>query len=315
MLYAVMEVSSHSLDQGRVDGILFDRVIFTNISSEHLDYHKTLERYFEAKTKIFAHLKKDGIAILNSDDKAVASYGKRLRCRTLTYGTGSSAEIRAGLAKLSLGGSNFTVFTPSGELEIETTLIGRHNMSNILAAVAFAFTKGIGSDIIRKGVKDLSFVPGRLEPIMEGQPFNVFVDFAHTQDALHNTLSLLKEISRGRIISVFGCGGNRDRTKRPMMGRTACRFSDRVIMTSDNPRFEEPGEIIRQIEAGVKGEYSNYETIEDRRSAIEKAIGAASAGDVVVIAGKGHEKYQIIKDSVVPFDDCEIVRTILKKRF
>jgi len=311
--YAIMEVSSHSLDQGRVDGVLFDRVVFTNVTSEHLDYHKTLEKYFKAKVKIFDRLKKGGTAVLNMDDKRAASLSKRLRCSVITYGLDNHADVTARISRLSLDSTRFAVKTPRGELDIETSLIGRHNISNILAAVAVALSEGVPFGNIRDGVRNLNLVPGRLEPIKEGQNFSVFVDFAHTADALYNILRLLREVSPGRLISVFGCGGNRDKTKRPEMGRMACKLSDRVIITSDNPRHEDPSDIIRDIEAGVKGDYSNYETIGDRRLAIRKALEEASAGDVVVIAGKGHEKYQIIKDKFMPFDDCDVVRSILNK--
>jgi UDP-N-acetylmuramyl-tripeptide synthetase len=312
--YAVMEVSSHSLDQGRTDGILFDRAVFTNITSEHLDYHKTLEEYFNAKVRIFDHLKKGGIAILNMDDKRVASLKNRLKCGVISYGTGGRADVTAKAIRLSLERSRFAVRTPEGEFGIDTPLIGRHNISNILAASAVALSEGVPFGDIQKGVRRLDCVPGRLEPIREGQDFNVFVDFAHTADALYNILKLLREASPGKLISVFGCGGNRDRTKRPEMGRMACRLSDHVIITSDNPRHEDPLGIIKEIEAGVKGAYSNYETIGDRRTAIGKALKTASAGDVVVIAGKGHEKYQIIRDRIIPFDDCDVARSILKSK-
>jgi UDP-N-acetylmuramoyl-L-alanyl-D-glutamate--2,6-diaminopimelate ligase len=203
--------------------------------------------------------------------------------------------------------------TPEGALEIDTYLIGRHNISNILAALAAASVEKIDLDTIRRGIRDLDSVPGRLEKIDAGQEFKVFVDFAHTKDALYNVLSMLRAITPSRIITVFGCGGDRDRTKRPEMGKAACNFSDKVMITSDNPRFEKPGDIIKEILSGVKGRYSNYEVIPDRRSAIEEALKFASAGDVVLIAGKGHEKYQIIKDKYIPFDDCEASKVILKK--
>ncbi len=311
----VMEVSSHSLDQGRVDGILFDVGIFTNITKEHLDYHKTVEKYFDAKVKLFDKLKTGGVAILNNDDRMVSGLKKRInRENTLTYGLTRRSDIMACGIKISMRNTSFTVKTPKGSFAVSTGLIGRHNISNILAGVGAAIALDIPAGTIKKGIESFGTVPGRLELVDEGQPFKVFVDYAHTEDALYNVLSLLRGIVPDRkIITVFGCGGDRDIAKRPLMGNVACRFSDNVIVTSDNPRFEDPSEIISQIESGMRGEFSNYDIVEDRQSAINRALKMASKGDVVVIAGKGHEKYQITKDRAVPFDDCGIARSILKK--
>jgi UDP-N-acetylmuramoyl-L-alanyl-D-glutamate--2,6-diaminopimelate ligase len=311
--YAVMEVSSHSLDQGRVGGILFDDGIFTNITGDHLDYHKTLKNYFKAKAQLFDMLKKGGAAILNYDDRKVRTLAKKLRSKVITYGLSKGSDIRAVGLEISLSGSRFTINTPGGNILVETKLIGRHNVSNILAAVAVAYHEKINFKAIKEGVETVTFAPGRLEPVSAGQPFKVFVDFAHTQDALYNVLGLLKDVARNkRIITVFGCGGNRDRTKRPLMGKTACEFSDRVVITSDNPRFEDPADIIKEIELGVKGLFNNYDIVADRRKAIEKALNGASADDIVVIAGKGHEKYQIVGGEVHPFDDCKVAREIIE---
>ncbi len=312
---AVMEVSSHSLDQNRVEGILFDIAIFTNVTQDHLDYHKTLKNYFYAKAKLFGKIKERGVAILNDDDAMIKTLKKDLDTRILTYGMNGGADIRAENVSLSLDGSSFTVVTPKSQFNIKTSLIGRHNVSNILAAIAAAYVLKISTDVITDGVRSVDPPPGRLEPVIEGQPFKVFVDFAHTEDALNNVLGLLKESSvTGRIITVFGCGGNRDKTKRPLMGKAACRFSDKVIITSDNPRFEEPSDIIKEIEAGVRGLFNNYVIVTDRRAAIEAALNEARKGDIVMIAGKGHEKYQITKDMTMPFDDCRVARDILRKR-
>lgn len=310
--YSVMEVSSHSLDQGRVDRVLFDVGIFTNITSDHMDYHKTKSNYFKAKKKLFNKLKKAGTAVLNADDRKVASLKRSLRKKVVTYGIKNKADVSARDVKLSMHGTSFTVRTSKGEFAIRTKLIGMHNVSNILASVAAALSLGIKKDAIVKGVEAVSSVPGRLEGVDAGQPFKVFVDYAHTEDALYNILSLLRRVARNRIVTVFGCGGNRDRTKRPLMGRVACEFSDHVIITSDNPRFEEPRSIIEEIELGVKGTFSNYDVVSDRREAIGKALRSAAKDDIVVIAGKGHEDYQIIKDKVMPFDDREVARNILK---
>ena len=310
--YAVMEVSSHALDQHRVDAILFDAVIFTNITPEHLDYHKTLEGYFNAKTKIFGYLKKDGAAILNTDDDKVLSLKGAVKGRVITYGIKEKADISAKNIRLALDGSRFDIVTPKSSFSISTRLIGRYNVSNILAAAAACDLLCIGTKAIKEGIEAMTFVPGRLEAVECGQPFKVFVDFAHTEDALHNTLSLLKEVSKSEIITVFGCGGNRDRNKRPLMGKAACKLSDHVIITSDNPRFEEPSAIIDEIVSGIRGKFANYEVEADRRKAIERALSLAGVGSIVIIAGKGHEKGQIIKDRILPFDDREVVREILK---
>jgi UDP-N-acetylmuramoyl-L-alanyl-D-glutamate--2,6-diaminopimelate ligase len=189
-----------------------------------------------------------------------------------------------------------------------------HNISNILASIAAALALGIRPDVIKKGIESFRSVPGRLEPVDHGQPFKVFVDFAHTEDALYNVLSLLRDVTQeGRIITLFGCGGNRDRSKRPLMGKVACRLSDKVVITSDNPRFEDPDLIISEIEKGIKGRFTNYEISPDRKKAIDKALRSARSGDIVLIAGKGHEKYQIVNDKIVPFDDCEVASSILRE--
>ncbi|MBN1527234.1 MAG: UDP-N-acetylmuramoyl-L-alanyl-D-glutamate--2,6-diaminopimelate ligase [Candidatus Omnitrophica bacterium] len=311
----VMEVSSHSLDQRRVEPVLFDAAVFTNMTSDHLDYHKTARNYFAAKAKIFGRLRKGGVAILNLDDKKVAGLKGKIKGGALTYGLSPKADVRAAGMALSMRGSGFTLVTPEGSVGIETPLIGKHNISNILASAAAALALGIGLGAVKKGVETFGAVPGRLEPVDAGQPFKVFVDFAHTQDALHNILSLLRDVAKDmRIITVFGCGGNRDRSKRPLMGQVACSFSDRVIITSDNPRFEEPAEIIGEIERGIGDDFSNYDIVVDRRAAIRKALSLASEGSIVVIAGKGHEKYQIVKGKVLPFDDKQVARSILKEK-
>jgi len=311
--YLVMEVSSHSLDQNRVDCVYFDVGVFTNITKEHLDYHRTVKNYFRAKTKLFTKLKKNGAAILNNDDRMVASLKGRINKKVITYGIKKSSDVMAKDIELSVGFSNFTVKTPNGTISIRTKLLGRHNISNILASIAASIALGIDLKEIKKGIEHFKIVPGRLEPVDLGQRFKVFVDYAHTEDALYNILSLLKDVTKsGKIITVFGCGGNRDRAKRPLMGDVACRFSDKVVITSDNPRFEDPMFIISEIEKGVKDEFTNYDIVPDRKEAIGKALRLAQEGDVVLIAGKGHEKYQIIKDKTLPFDDCEVAGCILK---
>jgi UDP-N-acetylmuramyl-tripeptide synthetase len=310
----VMEVSSHSLDQGRVEQVLFDVGIFTNITKEHLDYHMTMKKYLGAKVKLFHRLKPGAVAVLNNDDRMVAGLKKRIKAKTLTYGLNRKSDVMACGISLSVNSALFTIKTPAGSFPVLTKLIGNHNISNILACVAAAIVLKIPLDVIKDGIETLEAVPGRLELVDEGQPFKVFIDYAHTEDALYNVLSLLRAMVPDRkIITVFGCGGNRDSSKRPLMGRAACKFSDRVVVTSDNPRFENPLAIISQIESGIRQEFSNYDIVEDRGKAIDKALRMASKGDVVVIAGKGHEKYQIIRDKSMPFDDCAVARSVLKK--
>lgn len=313
--FAVMEVSSHSLDQHRVDGVLFDTAVFTNITSEHLDYHKTPENYLKAKIKLFDKLKTNGVAILNNDDKKVAALKKSIKNKVLTYGIREKADVTCKDPKLSLDGSGFIVTAPGVSFKVNTKLIGLHNVSNILAAISACIALGIDPKAIEKGVNTARFAPGRLEPVNEAQPFKVFVDYAHTEDALRNVLGLLKGTAEKRIITVFGCGGNRDRTKRPLMGIAACELSDRAVITSDNPRFEDPTVIIGEIESGIKGKCSNYDIVIDRREAIGRAFELASPGDVVLIAGKGHEDYQIIKDDVIAFDDRVVAAEILRKMY
>ena len=309
----MMEAKSHSLDQGRVDNIWFDTAILTNVTSEHLDYHKTVECYFKAKAKIFDKIKDGGAAILNNDDERVRGFRKTIKKRTITYGIENKADVMAERVKLSLDRSRFLAITPNGAIEIETKLIGRHNVSNILAAVAASFADGINPEAIKRGVESCAQVPGRLERIEEGQPFNVFVDYAHTEDALYNILRFLRELAKRKVITVFGCGGNRDRKKRPLMGKVACRYSDKVVITLDNPRFEDPRRIMGDIEKGIAGRFANYDIVENRYDAIAKAMGLASKDDIVLIAGKGHEKYQIIKDEEIPFDDCDVARSLMKR--
>ncbi|MDP3790593.1 MAG: UDP-N-acetylmuramoyl-L-alanyl-D-glutamate--2,6-diaminopimelate ligase [Candidatus Omnitrophota bacterium] len=311
--YVLMEVSSHSLDQDRVGKVFFDVGVFTNITKEHLDYHKTLKNYLKAKTKLFEKLKRDGVAVLNNDDRMVASLRSGINKKVLTYGINKNSDVTASNISLSMDSSSFTVKTPKGSFNVTTRLIGRHNISNILASVAVSIALGIKPGAIKSGIESFKVVPGRLEPVEEGQQFKVFVDYAHTEDALHNVLSLLKDVTTaGRIITVFGCGGNRDRAKRPLMGSVACKFSDRVVVTSDNPRFEDPMSIISQIEEGIKDKFANYDIVPDRHDAINKALTMARKGDVVLIAGKGHEKCQIVNDKALAFDDCEVTSSILR---
>ncbi|MCX5680577.1 MAG: UDP-N-acetylmuramoyl-L-alanyl-D-glutamate--2,6-diaminopimelate ligase [Candidatus Omnitrophica bacterium] len=312
--YAAVEVSSHALDQGRVSGVGLDVGLFTNITSDHLDYHKTKAEYFKAKSKIFAHLKNSGVAVLNYDDEKVRSIKGSIKARVLTYGINEGSDVKALKIKLSSNSSSFEVSTPSGEFPIKTRLIGMHNVSNCLAAIAAMYALGVDRKSIAEGIGSIVSIPGRLESVEMGQSFKVLVDYAHTEDALNNVLSILKSICEGKVWTVFGCGGDRDKSKRPLMGLSACKFSDRVIVTSDNPRSEEPLDIIRDIKSGINGKFSNYDIVPDRREAIRKAVSSATKGDIILIAGKGHEDYQIIKDGVIHFDDREVAAEILAKK-
>ncbi len=311
--YAAMEVSSHALDQERIAGIIFKAAIFTNLTQDHLDYHKTMQEYFYAKKRLFKEYVDEGSSlIINADDDFGKRLLKSLRGKKISYGFGPGAKVRVESYGLGREGSYLSVNTPKGALEITTKLIGKHNLYNILAAVAFGITEGISFKNIIKGIEGVSYIPGRLERIDSRKGFSVFVDYAHTDDALKNVLESLRMIiHNGRIITVFGCGGDRDKGKRPKMGRVASDLSDHCIITSDNPRSEEPLEIISEIVGGVVKK--NFEVEPDRLLAITRAIEMAEKNDCVLVAGKGHEAYQVIKNKVLPFDDKRVVEGILKK--
>lgn len=311
----VMEVSSHSLDQKRVWGIDFDVAVFTNLTHDHLDYHKNMDQYFEAKKLLFTWLGgggKKACAVINVDDP----WGRRLvqapgtRARVITYGTTGDAGVRAADIQLTGRGSTFRVVTPWGAAAVCLGLLGRYNVSNALAAIAACGALGIDLNLAAQTVGVVRSIPGRLEEIPAGNGVRVFVDYAHTDDALANVLRTLREITGRRLIVVFGCGGNRDSAKRPTMGAVAAELADFSILTSDNPRKESPGSIITQIRQGFEGR-SNFEVIEEREAAIRKALSVAGPGDVVLVAGKGHETFQEFANTVIPFDDREVVRRIL----
>lgn len=308
-----LEVSSHALDQCRVDAIDFDVAIFTNLSQDHLDYHHTMQDYFEAKARLFAFLgqvNKAGRAVINVDDE----HGRRLVKRlggehtVLTYGVSNDALVRAHDVRVSREGTFFEACTPQGQLPIHLPLIGRYNALNALAAVAAGLALGLDLAVIERGLTGMPPVPGRLEPVPVSDPFQVYVDYAHTADALRGSLATVGELTAGRVIVVFGCGGDRDQGKREPMGRVAAELSDFAILTTDNPRTEDPHQVLAQIEAGF-GDVgpTHYQVIEDRREAIERALDIARAGDTVVIAGKGHEAYQEFADTVVPFNDRLVI--------
>ena len=308
--YSVMEVSSHALDQGRTAWINFSAGIFTNLTQDHLDYHKNLDEYFSAKSKLFCGLCDSALSIINTDDPYGVKLKKLSQGRVITYGIDSDCDVKAIDLKMDLSSSGFLLQSKTWKGQIKTKLIGRHNVYNILAALAWAQAEKLDFNKARQALERFSYVPGRLELIVSNQGFSVFVDYAHTEDALKNVLSALKQIQHKRIIVVFGCGGERDRTKRPKMGNVVSQMADFAIITNDNPRSEEPQQIIEDIKSGIVKD--NFCVILDRLEAIKKSLSLAKAGDIVLVAGKGHEDYQIIKDKTTHFDDREVVRKCLQ---
>ncbi|MGE5308439.1 MAG: UDP-N-acetylmuramoyl-L-alanyl-D-glutamate--2,6-diaminopimelate ligase [Deltaproteobacteria bacterium] len=308
--HAVMEVSSHALDQNRTRDVAFSSAIFTNLTQDHLDYHKDFAGYFAAKARLFTGLSPTAAAIVNEDDR----YGRRLkkmtRARLITYGISRPCDVRAQKIKMDVRGCSFLLNAFGKKTRITTSLIGRHNVYNLLAACAWAVSEGIPLKTVREAIRGFSLVPGRLEKVECAEGFSVFVDYAHTEDALRNVITSLRQVSRGRIIVVFGCGGDRDRTKRPRMGRVVSRLADLCVVTSDNPRSEDPLAIIREVTGGIRGK--RHLVVADRKEAIGKALSAAKRGDIVLIAGKGHENYQIIGGLTLPFDDRSVVKECLR---
>jgi len=307
-----MEVSSHALDQDRIAGIRFSCGIFTNLTQDHLDYHKDMEKYFLAKSKLFACLDGNARAVINQDDE----YGRRLKgltkARIITYGLDSHAQVIGDDIKLGTDETRFTLCARDEKMPLRVRLIGRHNVYNILAACAWAVNEGIPLHVIRDAIEPFSGVPGRLERIENPSAINIFVDYAHTPDALSNVINTLRQISAKRIIVVFGCGGDRDKTKRPIMGRIVTELCDHAVITSDNPRSEDPSAIIEDITRGISK--TNYAVVPDRAAAIRAALSMGAPGDTVLIAGKGHETYQILNDNVIHFDDREVVRECLRSK-
>jgi UDP-N-acetylmuramoyl-L-alanyl-D-glutamate--2,6-diaminopimelate ligase len=311
---AVMEVSSHALVQDRVHGIDFHVAVFTNLTRDHLDYHGTVDAYFEAKARLFRELAPGPgrYAVLNTDDargREVAQMPE-VRDRRITFGLTPGVDVCAEGVRLEPGGSAYRARTPWGEAEIRLRLPGRYNVMNSLAALAAGGALGVDLHKAAAAVGALACVPGRLEEVPTNRGFQVFVDYAHTDDALANVLQAVRELVRHRLILVFGCGGNRDRTKRPAMGWIASRMADYTIVTSDNPRKEEPARIIGEIVAGMEPG-ARFEAVEERRTAIARALALAAPGDVVLVAGKGHETFQQFANTAVPFDDRQVVRELL----
>lgn len=301
-----MEVSSHGLDQHRVGGIRFSCAVFTNLSQDHLDYHGTIEAYFRAKTLLFLPEMSDRAAVNHDSPEGRSLEG---RVPTLTFGLGEGADLRAGDVEVGPSGLSFR----AGGTRVRSRLRGEFNVSNCLAALAAARQVGIPEDAAARGIAELSGVPGRMEPVEGGQPFEVLVDYAHTPDSLENVLLAARPLADGHsVIAVLGCGGDRDRGKRPLMGEAATRLADLSILTSDNPRSEDPEAIVREIEVGARRGGGRYVVEVDRRAAIRLALAEAGDGDVVVIAGKGHETGQEFADRTIPFDDRVVAREELE---
>jgi UDP-N-acetylmuramoyl-L-alanyl-D-glutamate--2,6-diaminopimelate ligase len=319
--YVVMEVSSHALAQNRVAGVEFDLAVFTNLTQDHLDYHGSMENYLFEKSRLFSQLdpqgyKKQKMAILNMDDKHSSFLADHCRVPVITYGLAQDCLVRATDVQMDREGFAFQLHYANQAFPIKMKLAGYFNVYNALAAAAVALVEGIPVPVIQKALQDMAAVSGRFQKVEVAAPYSVFVDYSHTPDSLKNCIQTAKAFCPGRVITVFGAGGHRDRGKRPIMGEIAGKFSDVCIVTSDNPRDEEPEAIIRDILAGMTGSQikARIFTQTDRRKAIEQAIELAQDGDVVLICGKGHESYQIIGDQVLHFDDYEEAEEIMQKR-
>ncbi len=319
----VMEVSSHALEQGRVKGTDFRTAIFTNLTQDHLDYHNTMDEYRAAKGLFFSRMgnsfqsiqDKRKFAVLNADDPASAYFKNITSAEVVTYGLEEGVDVRATEISISAQGTDFHVDSFKGSTDIKLKMVGKFNVYNALGAITAALLEGVPMDEIKRSLESLSGVDGRVESVEAGQPFAVIVDYAHTPDGLENVLKTVNEFAVGRVLTVFGCGGDRDKTKRPIMGKIAAKYSDVVFVTSDNPRTEDPESILKDIEQGLIEDQvpqENYQLIEDRRVAIQKAIDMASPEDVVLIAGKGHETYQKIGQTTHDFDDRIVAKEAIR---
>ena len=313
-----MEASSHALALRRVDAMTFSAGVFTNLTRDHLDFHENMESYFLAKRRLFEMLPAGAPALINADDPKATALSAVCE-KPVTYAINRSADISPGPLSFSMDGLDFDIRTPRGTLHASSKLVGRPNVYNILAAAGTGVALGLPFDAIERGIQTLDAVPGRFEVVSDPKDgFTVVVDYAHTDDALRNLLETARPLVRGRLITLFGCGGDRDRTKRPLMGAVASRLSDVLVITSDNPRHENPERIIDEIQRGITPDTRRDDAlvfaIPDRRAAITKAIEIARPGDVVLIAGKGHEKYQIVGDAHLPCDDVAIARELLGRR-
>ncbi|HLR68972.1 MAG TPA: UDP-N-acetylmuramoyl-L-alanyl-D-glutamate--2,6-diaminopimelate ligase [Virgibacillus sp.] len=317
----VIEVTSQGLDMKRVMGCDFNTAIFTNLTQDHLDYHGTFEEYRHTKSLLFSRLGNtfsshdSKYAVLNTDDPHVDYFRRATTAETVTYGIKNEADVSAKNIRLNSRGTQFLLTSFKGEIDIDLQLVGRFNVYNALAAITAALIEGVSLESIRNSLSRVSSINGRMEVVNEGQEYLVLVDYAHTPDALENVLQSISEFSNGKIITVFGCGGDRDKEKRPIMGEIASKYSSTVFVTSDNPRSEDPMTIMNDIEKGMKmSNLLHHELLADRKEAIYKAIEAATEDDVVVIAGKGHETNQIFKDKTIHFDDVEIVGEAISRQ-
>lgn len=315
---ATMEVSSHALVNGRVHGCDFDVAVFTNLTQDHLDYHKTMDEYQRAKGLLFSQLgnvfnhDSPKYAILNADDPVSEIYNSGTAARVITYGIDSHANVMAKNIVMTSGGTSFKLLTPLGNKSVMMKLVGKFSVYNVLASVSAGLVSGVTLDSIVKSIESISGVSGRFELVNAGQEFTVIVDYCHTPDSLENVLKTIRQFSEREIYVVVGCGGDRDKTKRPLMAKIACQYGTRAVFTSDNPRSEDPLSIINDMEEGVKG--LNYVTIVDRKEAIRYAIKNAQKDDVVLIAGKGHETYQQIKNKIFDFDDRLVAKEVIEER-
>jgi UDP-N-acetylmuramoyl-L-alanyl-D-glutamate--2,6-diaminopimelate ligase len=312
--FATLEVSSHALALGRVYGMRFHTAVFTNLTRDHLDFHRTMEEYFAAKQTLFtgAGAPEPRFAAINRDDE----YGARIKTgketQVLWYGLGKDAAVRARHISSGFDGLRFEVHAESQHFAVQSPLIGRINVYNILAACCAGLSYGLPAETIAQGIARCRAVPGRFERVDEGQPFVVVVDYAHTDDALRNAISMARSLDPKRVVTLFGCGGDRDRTKRPIMGQVAAELSDFVVLTSDNPRSEDPLAIMNDVLVGLRRKDTPCLVEPDRATAIRRAIEEARPGDLIILAGKGHETYQVLKDRTIPFDDREVAREVLR---
>lgn len=317
--FVVMEVSSHALAEHRVSGIEFDTAVFTNLTQDHLDYHKTMENYKLTKAKLFEMVSRSGrkegkTAVVNIDDQAGYEMLKHSSCQKITYSIDTLSDIFATEVNVKSTGTSFKIRGEFGTMKLNLHLIGIFNVYNVLAAVGATLAENISPEKIKTALENFKSVPGRFERIFADIPFAIIVDYAHTPDGMKNVLETARQIAKNKIITVFGCGGDRDKTKRPIMGRIAAELSDIVIATSDNPRTENPEEILQDVEVGIKEKIGEklHEKISDRRQAIFRAVELAKSGDVILILGKGHENYQILKDKTIHFDDREVAHEAIK---
>jgi UDP-N-acetylmuramoyl-L-alanyl-D-glutamate--2,6-diaminopimelate ligase len=312
--HVTMEVSSHALALGRVYGLNFHTTVFTNLTRDHLDFHGDMESYFAAKQLLFAGAggAPPRFAVLNRDDEWARRIKVHPRTEVLWYGLGPEAALRPRHIASGFGGLRFDLTNGKQRFLIESPLIGKINVYNILAACAAGISYGLSAEAIARGIADLKAVPGRFERVDEGQPFVVVVDYAHTDDALRNVISVARGLEPKRVITLFGCGGDRDRAKRPLMGQAAAEASDFVVLTSDNPRSEDPLAIMNDALVGIRRFDVPHVVEPDRQAAIRRALKEAREGDIVILAGKGHETYQVLKDKTIDFDDRAVAREVLK---